>query len=499
MVPARATPSQEEAAALARGAGLIPVFRELSADLLTPVGAFLGAAAREPNAFLLESIEGGESLGRYSFLGWRPSLVIRSRGTAVTEEMDGRRVRSEANVFDVLRAHLSGAPPARLPGLPRLTSGAVGWIGYDAARLLEKIPNGGRDDLSLDDVVFGFYDRLAAFDHVRQRIVLISTMRVDGPAEARRRYRSACRALDEMESAITRESGRRRDRLSSVRRRSRHRRPRPVSNVSRRVFEDRVRAARRHIQAGDVFQVVLSQRFELPLGVPPFRVYRSLRRINPSPYMYYLADGPVALVGASPEMLVRVEEGRIEARPIAGTRPRGDDEEDDRAFERDLLSDPKERAEHLMLVDLARNDLGRVAARGSVEVRDLMSVERYSHVMHLVTRVRGSLRPGLHAIDALTACFPAGTVSGAPKVRAMEIIEDLERSRRGAYAGAVAYADASGNLDSCITIRTMVSRKGRAFVQAGAGIVADSSPAREYDETCRKAEALLAAVGEAER
>ncbi len=495
-------PSEEEAAALARSACVIPLFREVPADLLTPVSAFLRAASRERNAFLLESVEGGESLGRYSFLGWRPWLVVRARGRKVTEEGPGPKRAYEGNVFETIRRRLTGSTQALVPGLPRFTSGAVGFIGYDAVRLLEAIPDGHGGGLDLDDVVFGFYDRLAAFDHVRQRLVLMATLRADGPTEARRRYREAVRALDEMESTLARplRGGRaargRRD-LSRRGGRSRPSRPgsfRPRSNVTRREFEESVREAKSLIRSGDIFQVVLSQRFEVPLAGSPFDVYRRLRRLNPSPYMYYLADGDVSLVGASPEMLVRVEGERVETRPIAGTRRRGATEEEDRALERDLRGDAKERAEHLMLVDLARNDLGRVAARGSVQVGDLMSVERFSHVMHLVTRIRGRLRPGADALDALAACFPAGTVSGAPKVRAMEIIEELETTRRGPYAGAVAYADASGNLDSCITIRTMVSRDGRAFVQAGAGIVADSIPAREYDETCRKAEALLEAL-----
>ena len=491
---ADAHPSEEEAAALARGSGTIPITREIPADLLTPVSAFLAATAGERNSFLLESVEGGEALARYSFLGWRPRLVVRSRGDRVTEEAGSKRHAVQGNVFEALRRHLREGRPADLQGLPRLTSGAVGFFGYDAVRLLEAIPDGGTDAMGIDDAVFGFYDRLAAFDHVKQRLILIVMLRAEGPREARRGYRDAVRALDEMEGSLTRAPGRGRGR-SGPRRRSRvASKPRITSNVPRDLFEKRVRAAKSLIRAGEIFQVVLSQRFETTLPGSPFDVYRSLRRINPSPYMYCLIDGDVSLVGASPEMLVRVEGDRLETRPIAGTRARGSTEEEDRALEADLLRDAKERAEHLMLVDLARNDLGRVATSGSVEVKGLMSVERYSHVMHLVTRVMGRLRPGLDPFDALAACFPAGTVSGAPKVRAMEIIEELEGARRGPYAGAVAYADASGNLDSCITIRTMVSRGRRAWVQAGAGIVADSVPSREYEETCRKAEALLMSV-----
>ncbi|MBI3447492.1 MAG: anthranilate synthase component I [Acidobacteria bacterium] len=483
-----AQPSPAEAAALARGAAIIPITREVPADLVTPVSAFLGAAAGSRNAFLLESVEGGESLARYSFLGWNPRLVVRARGTRVTEETGGRRRTYEGNVLDVLRQRLRSSPVAAVPGLPRFASGAVGFIGYDAVRLLEAIPDGGSDPLGFDDVVFGFYDRLAAFDHVRQRLLLIALMRVQGPADVRRLHAATLRDLDGMERALT-APRRIRPSAPAARRRGAFR-----SNVSRGTFEKRVRAAQSLIRAGEIFQVVLSQRFESKLPATPFDVYRSLRRINPSPYMYCLLDGDDAIVGASPEMLVRVEDDRLETRPIAGTRPRGASEAEDRALEEELKGDAKERAEHLMLVDLARNDLGRVARPGSIGVHGLMSVERFSHVMHLVTRVTGVLRDDLDAFDALAACFPAGTVSGAPKVRAMEVIEELEGTRRGPYAGAVAYADVAGNLDSCITIRTMVSRGRRAFVQAGAGIVADSTPSREYEETCRKAEALIAAV-----
>jgi anthranilate synthase component 1 len=487
-VSSGAHPSEDEAAALARDAGVIPIMREVPADLLTPVSAFLAAAARERNAFLLESVEGGESLARYSFLGWRPRLVIRARGRLITEEARGRRARSEGNVVDLLRRRLGEERHAKVPGLPPFASGAVGFVGYDAVRLFEPIPDGKGTGLELDDVVFGLYDRLAAFDHVRQRLVLISLLRAESPKVARRKYRESLRSLDEMEASLAR---RPRRGVTPGTSRAPHR---VVSNVSREAFERRVRAAKSLIRAGEIFQVVLSQRFVAALRGSPFDVYRALRRMNPSPYMFCLVDGDVSLVGASPEMLVRVTGDRVETRPIAGTRRRGATEKEDRALEHALLSDAKERSEHLMLVDLARNDLGRVARPGTIEVQGLMSVERFSHVMHLVTRVTGGLRPDRDAFDALTACFPAGTVSGAPKVRAMEIIEELEGSPRGPYAGAVLYADASGNLDSCITIRTMVSRGRRAFVQAGAGIVADSIPSREYAETCGKAEAILAAV-----
>jgi anthranilate synthase component 1 len=483
-------PSREEAAGLAAGSDLIPVCREIQADLLTPVGAFLRAGVRHRNAFLLESVEGGESLARYSFLGWSPRMVIRSRGTRIVEEARGKRNVLEGNVFDRIRLHMVAAAPATFPGMPRMTAGAVGYIGWEAANLFENIPAPVIAGPVMDDVVFGLYDNLAVFDHVKQRLLLVASMRVDGPREARRKYSSARKQLDEMELALKASAPLRR--LPGPRSSARNWRVR--SNVTQAEFKTKVNAIKSRIRAGDAYQVVLSQRFSAPLRAHPFEIYRALRRINPSPYMYYLADGQSRIVGASPEMLIRVNDGLIETRAIAGTRHRGRNEEEDAALARELVSDPKERSEHLMLVDLARNDLGRVSRPGSVKVQDLMSVERYSHVMHMVTRVSGMLRKDADSLDALAACFPAGTVSGAPKLKAMEIIAELERCRRGPYAGGVVYIDASGNLDSCITIRTLVSRGATAHVQAGAGIVADSSPAREYEETCEKAEAILSAL-----
>ncbi len=472
---------------LARQGNIIPVCRELGADLLTPVAAFLRIepGARQP--FLLESVEGGEAIARYSFLGRDPTALVRSM---VDDDLAG------GDPLRALRRAMSGNRPVRLGDLPRFTGGAVGYLSYDVVRLLERLPRSIEDDLRLPDVLFGIYDTVLAFDHLKQRIQIVSNVRTEkggrplGAGTLRERHREACRRIEAMERLLLRPAA-----APSLRR---YRRGRWKANVSETLYKDNVRHAKNYIRAGDIFQVVLSQRFERPAAAAPFSIYRALRRINPSPYMYYVDFGEVALAGASPEMLVRVEGDRIRTRPIAGTRPRGRDEEEDLALEDELRTDPKERAEHVMLVDLGRNDLGRVSRPGTVEVSRFMGVERFSHVMHLVSEVTGRLRADRDAFDGLLACFPAGTVSGAPKVRAMEIIEELETSRRGPYAGAIGYVDYSGNLDSCITIRTTVLARGVAHVQAGAGIVADSVPQQEYRECVSKAGALIDAIERAE-
>ena len=386
--------------------------------------------------------------------------------------------------------------PVRFPDLPRFTGGAVGYLSYDVVRLVERLPRATADDLGFPDILFGIYDTVLAFDHLKQRIQIVSNIKTEengrrlGPGALRDRFRAACRKIEATERLLRRPA-------APPARRPRGR-DRWRANVTAAQYKESVKRAKDYIRAGYIFQVVLSQRFARRASASPFSIYRALRRINPSPYMYYLDFGEVSLAGASPEMLVRVEGDRIRTRPIAGTRPRGRDEDRDLRLEQDLLADPKERAEHVMLVDLGRNDLGRVSRAGSVEVTRFMTVERFSHVMHLVSEVTGRLRPGQDAFDGLLACFPAGTVSGAPKVRAMEIIEELETTRRGPYAGAVGYIDYSGNLDSCITIRTTVMARGVAHVQAGAGIVADSIPEREHRECVSKAGALIDAIERAE-
>ena len=464
--------------------------------------AYLAAAAKSPRSFLLESVEGGERIARYSFVGRNPWRVLTARGRKLSQE-EGRRVAvSQGDFLERLRETFANLHPAAEPGLPPFTGGAVGYISYDAVRLFE--PSAGRAAAAgrraagrLPDAWFAFYDTALAFDHLRQSILLITSIMTErDKTPLRRQYAAAEARLDRLSADLSRRLPRLRSARHHAGRPAPGRRAggEPRAGMSLKVYEKMVEAAREHIRAGDIYQVVLSQRFHRRLGGDPFSVYRALRRINPSPYMYYLRDGSTSLAGASPEMLVRVESGRAELHPIAGTRPRGEDPNDDARMEAELTASEKERAEHIMLVDLGRNDLGRVCEPGSVSVPELMKVERFSHVMHLVSRVTGRLAPGRDAFDALKAAFPAGTVSGAPKVRAMEIIRDLEDGPRGPYAGAVCYIDHSGNLDSCIIIRTMVSVGRQAWVQASGGIVADSVAASEYRESVNKARAVLAAI-----
>ncbi len=478
----------------------VPVYRRRSADLLTPVAAFL--ALREPGrfSFLLESVEGGERLGRYSFLGTRPYRIVEACGENVWVRHGGDLAMGDGappqtaagTVFEVMAQLLDAYEEIVLPELPRFTGGAVGFMGYDAVRLLERLPDPPPDDLSLPDALWAFYDTVAAFDHVARRLVLMATVFVDDATDLHAAWDDARTRLDVLEAELTTgpitlpEPVTLRDRD-------------PQSNVTREDFEASVRRAKTHIVEGDIFQVVLSQRFALPFEGDPFNLYRALRQVNPSPYLFFLDFDGFQLAGSSPEVLVRVEgtaggTRRAEVLPIAGTRRRGETPEEDAALERELVTDPKERAEHLMLVDLGRNDLGRACRVGTVEVERYATVERYARVMHLVSSVSGEVADGQRAMDVLAACFPAGTVSGAPKVRAMELIDELEPVKRGVYAGAVGYADFSGNMDTCIAIRTMLIRGETAFIQAGAGIVADSDPGLEYEETRTKARALLDAM-----
>jgi anthranilate synthase component 1 len=464
--------SYDEYERLSGGGGLVPVFREIPGDLLTPVSAFLALRGRSERAFLLESVAGGENVARYSFVGRDPVATVEAR-------------LGDAGFLSALRSRL-GPPAAEVPGLPRFTGGAVGYLAYDAVRLFERIPQRhGPSDAPVAS--FSFYRSIVAFDHVLQRLVLIA----DAEPGRRAAYEDAQAVLDGLESDL------------------RQMRPvglgvRPGPGEQRdpgaefgdgAAYREAVTRALAYIAAGDVFQVVLSRQKAVRCLHDPFTVYRALRMVNPSPYMYFLKDGTSAIAGASPEMLVRVEGRRVEMRPIAGTRPRGATAEQDDQLAGELAADAKERAEHLMLVDLSRNDLGRVCRFTSVTVPELMKVERYSHVSHLVSSVTGELAEGKDALDALVAAFPAGTLSGAPKVRAMEIIDELEPLPRGLYGGAVGYMDLRGNLDFCITIRTLLLRGGRAVLQAGAGIVADSDPEAEQRETEAKAAALVEALG----
>jgi anthranilate synthase component 1 len=483
-------PDYKEFSRLAGRATLVPVVKSVAADLLTPVSAFLAIAAREPDAFLLESVERGEQIGRYTFLGARPYMQLRALAGEVVVERGGRREKHRGSAIQAVKQLLRQHRPASLPGLPPFTAGAVGYFAYDAARQLENIGAHAQDDLSLPDCVLMFFDRLLAFDHLRHQIHIIATADVSQQSP-RRAYDRASADIAILEKKLA----------AGLRPRHWHKSfPRAKGRLKvhlgtdRRRFVASVERAKQYIAAGDIFQVVLSERLDFTPSVAPFDVYRALRTLNPSPYLYFLRMGDTHVLGSSPEMLVRVTGRRLEYRPIAGTHPRGRDEAEDQRLEQQMLHDEKERAEHVMLVDLGRNDLGRVSDYGSVKVKDLMYVERYSHVMHIVSALEARLRPDLDALDAFAACFPAGTLSGAPKVRAMQIIEELEPTRRGVYGGAVLYADFDGNLDSCIAIRTLLMRGQRAYLQAGAGIVADSDPAAEYEECMHKAQAVLRAV-----
>src|SRR6266481_7623309 len=482
-------PDYKEFARLARNASLIPVAKTVPADLRTPVSAFLSIAAEEPNAFLLESVEGGEKVGRYTFLGVRPYMVLSAHGRHITLQRDGKNQQMEGCIFTILDDLLREHTPAHVPDLPPFTAGAVGFFSHDAVRQLEKLPELARDDLHIPDCTLMFFDRLLAFDHVRHEIFIVATVDVRRHSP-RKAYEQAVRDIARIEKQLA---------APLPLKYLRAPKPKPGKSsvkisVSKKTFLRTVEKIKQYIMAGDVFQTVPSLRLELEPGVPSLNIYRALRRVNPSPYMYYLRMGEMTVLGSSPEMLVRVTGNKLEYRPIAGTRKRGKDEAEDKKLEEELRHDEKERAEHVMLVDLGRNDVGRVSEFGSVKVRDLMFVERYSHVMHLVSAVEGTLRQGLTPVDAFASCFPAGTLTGAPKVRAMEIIEEVEPVRRGIYGGSVLYADFAGNLDSCIVIRTMLVKGKKAYVQAGAGIVADSVPESEYQECLNKAQALLRAV-----
>lgn len=568
-------PDFKEFSRLARTATLVPVAKSISADLLTPVSAFLAVAADEPDAFLLESVDRGEKIGRYTFLGVRPFLRLESNGdqiairdsrvetrlaassraskASVLRTRNARIPKIEtrtASVFEVIKELLHQHRPAQVEGLPPFTAGAVGYCAYDIVRQLENIGSPARsqakDDLHVPDCILMFFDRVLAFDHLRHQIHIVASADVTGLTSGRKSkdalrsaYERSVRDIAQIERKLV--AGWKHSHSIVETRLAASPAARTKLKVQARTSKARflksVEQAKEYIAAGDIFQVVLSQRWDFDPGVAPFDLYRALRTVNPSPYMYFLRFGeggadtlvreksgsartvagenplkrnaarktrqaknhanqsaPIHVLGSSPEMLVRAAGSKLEYRPIAGTHPRGKDEAEDAALEKKMLSDEKERAEHVMLVDLGRNDLGRVSEYGSVKVRDLMYVERYSHVMHIVSALEGRLRPGLDAMDAFAACFPAGTLSGAPKVRAMQIIEELEVARRAIYGGSVLYADFAGNLDSCIAIRTLLMKGKKAYLQAGAGIVADSEPQREFEETENKARAVLRAV-----
>ncbi|GBD99417.1 anthranilate synthase component 1 [bacterium BMS3Abin07] len=486
-------PSFDEFRGLSEAGNLVPVYKEVLADTETPVSAFLKLA--QTPSFLLESVEGGEKWARYSFIGIKPSRIIKGTGRRVEiidESGNVNEVLSD-DPLNILKSEMGKYKPVIVPELPRFCGGLVGYIGYDCVRFFESIPDKGSRGLDMPDIFFMLADTILVFDSLRQKIKVVTNVFLDG-VDLRDAYEKAVRKVEEIV-----------ERLKTERIRLSHEGAKKVlagdfksSFPDREDFIGAVERSKKYIVSGDVIQVVLSQRFERECRADAFSIYRALRVINPSPYMFYIDTGMGRIVGSSPEILVRVEEEGIVLRPIAGTRRRGKSEDEDMAMESELRNDPKEIAEHVMLVDLGRNDVGRVAETGSVEVTDMMYVERYSHVMHLVSNVVGKLGRGKDVFDVIRACFPAGTVTGAPKIRAMEIIEELEPVRRGPYAGAVGYFSFSGNMDMCITIRTLICKDGKIYVQAGAGIVADSDPGLEYKETVNKAMGMMKAVEMAE-
>jgi len=493
---AHITPDRETIHDLFKQGDLVPVYRTLLADLETPVSVYLKLAQVGEQSFLLESVEGGEQVGRYSFLGVNPKGMISVQDDVVTITRHGeattRKLKSGEDPLHVLAEEFEHVKPVVLEGLPRFVGGAVGYIGYDIVRYFERLPATASHDLDVPDAFFLLADTLVIFDHAKHRLTILANAHNTGDPDAA--YNDAVQRIDHITDALTQptpylEEDGGGELLDDT----------LTSTTTREQYESIVRAAKEYIAAGDAFQIVLSQRFSRKTSARPFTIYRALRALNPSPYMFFLRfSDDFSLIGASPEMMVRLEDGVATVRPIAGSRPRGANEADDERMATELLADEKERAEHIMLVDLGRNDLGRVCEYNTVHVPDMMVIERYSHIMHIVSQVQGKIRGKMNAFDLLRATFPAGTLSGAPKVRAMEIIEELEGTRRGPYGGAVGYFSFDGSMDTCITIRTMMMQGDTVYFQAGAGIVADSDPSREYDETVHKARAVALAVKNAE-
>jgi len=491
-------PSKEQFKKLSKKGNLIPVYRELLADLETPVSAFIKIDNSE-YSYLLESVEGGEKIARYSFLGSNPSLIFQSKGKNIEIlQKSGSRFKknsytAKADPLDEIKKIIRQYKFVSVDGLPRFCGGLVGYMSYDSVRFFESIPDTNPDDLKLNDCIFVLTDTILIFDHIAHKIKVVSNVHLEAekgrPSAAAldKIYDDALKKIDTFVKML--------QKPLKISKKSKQARPFKVtSNMSKNTFKRSVAQAKEYIRAGDIIQTVLSQRFKTDINVKTFDIYRALRTVNPSPYMYYLKFADTKLIGSSPEVMLRCETNIAEVRPIAGTRKRGKDEEEDKILSDNLLQDPKERAEHIMLLDLGRNDLGRVCRYGSVKVKELMKIEKYSHVMHIVSDVQGKIKKGLDNLEVLKATFPAGTVSGAPKIRAMEIIDELETVRRGPYSGCVGYFSFSGNLDSCITIRTIVVKGKTAYVQAGAGIVADSKPEKEFQETVNKAKALLKAI-----
>ncbi len=485
-------PSLDRFLDLAAAHELVPIYRRLLGDSLTPVSAFSLLDDGKTAACLFESVIGGEKVGRYSFIAVGPRGRIAASGSQLTSEAHGEQASQQVvDPLDSLWNAVSGKRVAVLPELPPLTGGAIGYASYDVVRYVEDLPNPPPDDRQLPDLDFSFFDDLVIFDHVTKSLFVVAHVHCDEFESAELAYADGTRRLAELTTKLQQPA----KMLPVTDFESAPAEPlQPKSNFTQPEFEAAVEKCVEYIRAGDIFQVVIGQRLELPSLCEPFEVYRTLRVVNPSPFMFFVRTPACTLVGSSPEIMCRVVNGLTTVRPLAGTRPRGQTPKEDLELAEELLADPKERAEHVMLVDLGRNDVGRVAKYGSIELSDVMVVERYSHVMHISSSVQGQLRDDMHAMDALKACLPAGTVSGAPKVRAMEIIDEIEPQRRGPYAGAVGYIDYSGNMDTCIALRTIVFCNDKIYVQAGAGIVADSVPATEYQETLNKAGAMLKAI-----
>ncbi|MCL2218507.1 MAG: anthranilate synthase component I [Chitinispirillia bacterium] len=481
-------PSLDDIKNLRGDANVIPVCKSVLADTETPVSVWMKLYRNAMHSFLLESADGDGTTGRYSFIGANPYMTFTANGQS-WEVRGEREDKGGTDPAGALRKLLADRKQADFKDMPRFHGGAVGYFSYDSVRIAEDIPDKNPKDTGVDDIFFGFYRDLIAFDNKKHRILFISNIFWDNGMDIDTQYQKAVSRIDDMMRGMEAQIASPRVPVNSS--------GNITSNFDKKLFEEAVDKCKEYIKAGDIFQVVLSQRFKIDVDADPFNLYRVLRTVNPSPYMFYLSLDKTHVIGASPEMLVRVGNGIIENRPIAGTRRRGESLQEDERLIHDLINDPKETAEHIMLVDLGRNDVGRVSEYGSVRVDNLMQIEKYSHVIHIVTDLSGKLKKGRDALDALFSCFPAGTLSGAPKIRAMEIIDELEPTRRGLYGGALGYIDFSGNMDMCIVIRTIIYKNGAATIQAGAGIVADSVPAREYQETLEKASALFAAIKEA--
>jgi anthranilate synthase component 1 len=475
----------EQVKKYSRKGNVISLTREVLADTETPVSAYSKISAGSVNSFLLESVEGGERIARYSFIGVDPFLIFEAKGKTI--KISGREQRTfEGNPIKVLREYVDRYKPVPLPGLPPFTGGAVGYFGYDTIRYVEDIPECVIDDIQIPELLFGFYDTVIAFDNRQHNLTIISNVILDKDTDVEKEYTRAKLKIEDIDQKL--KAGYLRPFKKATRLQG------PSSNFEKKTFKDAVKKCKEYIKAGDIFQVVLSQRFDVKTDADPFDIYRMLRIVNPSPYNFFLKLDRIFLIGSSPEVLVRVKGKEVLSRPLAGTRRRGKTEDEDLALEKELLADPKECAEHLMLVDLGRNDVGRVAEYGSVHPEEFMVIERYSHVMHISSTVKGKLKKGKDRFDAFFSCMPAGTLSGAPKIRAMEIIDELEPTKRLVYGGGVGYIDFSGNLDTCIAIRTILMIDDKAFIQVGAGIVADSVPETEYEETRNKSRAMFKAI-----